>query len=301
MKKIVVAILVVAFIIIVSSKTSNPEVDFTPEISTAYTNEQAVKIKGYTETAMEPFIARDGTVLFFNSLNDGKTTSVFYATRIDDTTFQFAGEVKGVNGEVPHLDAVASLDTDNNFYWVSLRNYPETMENLQTGTWKNGQVENIRPVLGDFYNRTPGWIIMDAEITPDGQQLYYVTADFRQGGAVPSGANIGIANKDGDYFKKVNESESILASINRLGIVYAPSISTDGLKLLFTRLIPGTGTELYLADRTSTNLPFAEPKLLATQGDLSEAGSFTADTNTIYFHQKTKAGYGLFTLTASPQ
>jgi hypothetical protein len=34
---------------------------------------------GYTGDAMEPFLSRDGELLFFNSLNDGRDTSLFLA------------------------------------------------------------------------------------------------------------------------------------------------------------------------------------------------------------------------------
>jgi len=49
----------------------------------------------------------DGQFLFFNSLNSGGNTSLFYSRIVNATYFEFMGEVQGVNGKPPHLDAVA--------------------------------------------------------------------------------------------------------------------------------------------------------------------------------------------------
>jgi Tol biopolymer transport system component len=246
---------------------------------------------------MEPFISRDGKTLFFNSLNDGQDTSLYYAMRIDDITFQLVGEVGGVNGERPHLDGVASLDTKNNFYWISTRGYPSTVENLMTGTWDGSMVRDIRHVSGDFYNRAPGWIIMDAEISPDGETLYYVNAYFKPGKHVPSESKIGIAHKAVDSFLKDATSDMVLSEINKFTVVYAPSISDDGLQLLFTRTIPDKATELYLATRDSITSPFGEPRLVQIEGTLMEAGSFTLDAQTIYYHKKDGKSFRLFAMT----
>ena len=276
---------------------SSSESTYIPNISTRYGNEKAVSIKGYTGDLMEPFISRDGETLFFNSLNDGKNTSLFYANKIDDVTFELIGEVGSVNGEAPHLDGVPSLDIKNNFYWVSTRDYPSTIENLMTGTWNRGTVRDIHHVSGDFYNRAAGWIIMDAEISPDGETLYYVTAYFKPGKHVPNESKIGIAHKTGESFSKDPMSDTTLTAVNKLGVVYAPSISDDGLQLLFTRLIPDTATELYLTTRNSITSPFGEPKLVQIEGILMEAGSFTLDTQTIYYHKKDGEFFHLFAMT----
>ena len=52
-----------------------------------YGGEKTVTINGLTFDAMEPQLSTDGNALFFNSLNDGITTSLHYAARVNDTTF----------------------------------------------------------------------------------------------------------------------------------------------------------------------------------------------------------------------
>src|SRR5260221_3567599 len=94
-----------------------------------FTNPQPVTIIGYTQDAMEPFISPDGNYLFFNSSNSKPPTNLYYATRIDDLTFQFQGEIGGVN--VPGaLTAVATMDSNNIFYFISNRSYPQTFSTI---------------------------------------------------------------------------------------------------------------------------------------------------------------------------
>jgi hypothetical protein len=74
-----------------------------------------VSIRGYSGDAMEPFLSRDGKYLFFNNLNDPHTnTNVYRAERIDDLTFQFKGEIGGVN--TSSLEGVPSMDRHSRFY-----------------------------------------------------------------------------------------------------------------------------------------------------------------------------------------
>ena len=72
----------------------------------SFTNLQTVTITGNRQDAMEPFLTRDGKVLFFNNSNAPSVdTNLFWATKADDLTFHLQGEIGGVNG--PALDAVA--------------------------------------------------------------------------------------------------------------------------------------------------------------------------------------------------
>lgn len=279
-------------IAIVSSTTPG----ITPGTTTSYANEQAVTIQGYTGDSMEPSISRDGKYLFWNSLNDAKDTSLYYARRLNDTTFEYVGQVEGVNGVKPHLDAVASLGLDNEFYWVSLRNYPKVIENYQHGHFNNGVVTTIAPVKGDFYKRESGWLIMDAEISPDGQTLVYADAKFTFG-PLPSDSIMGIARKSGDTFVKDKNSDIIFQNINAKGVIgYAPSYSADGRTLLFTRLVQGA-TKIYVSTRGSESEPFGKPSLVDISGNLNEAASQTYDGKKIYYHKKVGSTYNIFMMT----
>jgi hypothetical protein len=138
-----------------------------------------VSINGLTFDAMEPFLSNDENTLFFNSLNAGGNTNLYYAERVDDSTFNYIGLLNGtVDTSANHLDAVASMDSTNRFYWVSLRNYPTIFENLHSGLFNGTTISNVKRVYGNFNIPTLGWIIMDAAVSYQSAQLYYCNAFF---------------------------------------------------------------------------------------------------------------------------
>ena len=55
-----------------------------------------VSINGLTFDAMEPFISLDGNTLYFNSLNSGGNTNLYYATKLNDSTFTFIGSINAI-------------------------------------------------------------------------------------------------------------------------------------------------------------------------------------------------------------
>ena len=57
-----------------------------------YINPVEITINGYIDHAMEPFISPDGNTLFFNSLNNAIDTKLYYATKVNATTFTFIGD-----------------------------------------------------------------------------------------------------------------------------------------------------------------------------------------------------------------
>src|ERR1700730_10102518 len=65
----------------------------TPTRAPDFANPQRVTIAGYSGDAMEPFVTRDGRLLFFNNSNQSADTNLFWAVRIDDLAFQFRGEI----------------------------------------------------------------------------------------------------------------------------------------------------------------------------------------------------------------
>lgn len=279
-----VPIILFASIISCENGSAGPEI---PVSYPEFTDETEVIIEGYNKDAMEPYVSKDGNFLFFNSLNDGDSTSLYYATKVNDTVFSFKGEIEGVNGQVPHLDAVASMDINKVFYFVSTRNYPDVFENYQTGEFDNGVVTGIEPVRGDFYVYEPGWLIMDAEINREGNLLYYVNAKF-SGNPLPDEARLGVAQKTDSLFEKLDESDDIFRNINNSAcLVYAPCISSDGNELYFTRIIKGTfTTQICVSVRSDTNVTFSVPQILEIKGELAEAPSLTENGEILYYHKK---------------
>lgn len=57
---------------------------------------------------MKPALLIDGNALFFNSLNNGITNSLYYTTKVNDCTFNFIGIITFVNQTItPKLNANA--------------------------------------------------------------------------------------------------------------------------------------------------------------------------------------------------
>ncbi|NBP70162.1 MAG: hypothetical protein EBR30_16550 [Cytophagia bacterium] len=265
--------------------------------SPSFGKEKSVRINGLSFDAMEPFISPDGNYLFFNNLNDGINTRLYYATRINDSVFNFVGELSGVNQTTPpHLDAVADMDANGQFYWTSTRNYSSDLDNLFTGTFSNGTVTNINRVRGNFNKNILGWLVMDHGISQDGQFLYYNNARFDNVNCVgPCETQLGIAkkNSDGTFSRLNNEVAMLQKVINTSYIFYAPYITGDNLELYFTRytkgrLTPNTTFEICVAIREKATEPFSVPQVLftASMEALIEAPTLTVDKKIMYYHKK---------------
>lgn len=274
------------------------------QVYPAFGNEIAVNINGLTFDAMEPFISLDGNTLFFNSLNAGGNTNLYYATKVNDSTFNYVGFVNGTYDPSPnHLDAVASLDSLNNFFWTTLRNYPTPMENLHRGLFSNGAVSNITRVYGDFnilsFNFPFGWLIMDAAIHYQGHLLYYCNAKFdfsnTSCAGIPCESKIGVAEKVNDStFAKLASSDAIFSFVNDTlnYLIYAPQVTKDGLELYYTRLMKNTvNTEICVSVRTSVTDTFSVPVVIhSNQGFIPEAATITTNKQLLYYHQKDVTG-----------
>src|SRR6266849_4631567 len=121
---------------------------------------------------MEPFFSRDREYLFFNNSNDPHVnTNLHWAARVDDLTFQYKGEIGGVNTAA--LEGVPSMDRSNNFYFVSTRSYNQTASTIYRGIFSSGKLSAIELVPGVSVS-TPGIVNFDAEISADGNTLYFV-------------------------------------------------------------------------------------------------------------------------------
>ncbi len=261
-----------------------------------------VTINGLSFDAMEPFISTDGNTLFFNSLNSADTTNLYYALKVNDSTFNFAGEVGGTIDSSPnHLDAVASIDMGSNFFWTSLRNFPAQTETIYRGVYSVGNVNNISKVYGTFNIYQPGWLVFDAAINFQGDRLYYSNAFFNpmDCGVVPCIAKLGVAQKVNDtIFDKLANSDLIFSNINDTNyIIYAPQVSVDGLELFYTRLLKGSNnTEICVSVRNSVGDVFSTPSIIhSNPGFTPEAATPTSDKQKIYYHQRNSSSiYEIF-------
>ena len=187
-----------------------------------FTNPERVTINNYSQDAMEPFVSLDGKYLFFNNSNNpppGTSTKLYYATRIDDVTFEFAGEIASVNAT--GLNAVASMDSNNKFYFISTRSYMQTFSTVYWGDFSTGSVSNVELVPGVSKHK-PGWVNFDAGISPDGNTLYFVDGFFGTAN-FPQKASLTIAKRKGNHFVRLSNSRAIMRKINNNDLNYAPS------------------------------------------------------------------------------
>jgi len=250
-------------------------------------------ILGYGQDAMEPFISRDGSILFFNNSNDPNVdTDLFWARRVDDLTFEFQGPVDGANSSA--LDAVASMDRDNNLYLVSTRSYFSTLSTIYRGRFSDGELTGLEIVPG-VSRKKAGVVDFDDEISADGNTLYFSEGTFGQGGP-PRTAIIRFARKNGSAFVPDPASAKVFARINTKTLNYAACISASELEFFFTRLTP-TGPAIFAARRKSTSKPFGKPKRIKAITGFAEAPTITSDGNTLYFHKRDGNRFFIYQVT----
>ena len=243
---------------------------------------ERVAILGYAGEAMEPFVTKDGLFLLFNSRNDPAIdTKLHYAERVDGRTFQYRGELAGVN--TPSLEGVPSLDAAGNLFFVSTRRYDQTLSTLYRGRLAGGTVTGVELVPG-VSARTPGLVQFDAEVSDDGNTLFVVEGQFTGGGG-PRTTNIGIAVRDGSGFRR--PAMTLMSAINTAALEYAPAISADLLELFFTRLDNSGAqpvTHIMRSVRASASAAFGPPQRLETITGFVEAPTLSGDGRTLYYH-----------------
>ena len=257
-----------------------------------FTNPERVTIVGYTSDAMEPYLSRDGSVLFFNNSNSAPDTNLFWATRIDDRTFQFEGEISGVNSSA--LDAVASMDNANNFYFISTRSYQSSLSTIYRGVYSSGGVSGVALVPGVSKNQ-PGWVNFDADISADGNTLYFVDGFFGTGN-FPQSAKIVIARRTDTGFVRDPNSDRLLRGINNHALNYAMTTSASELEIFFTRFA-GAIPSIYTASRANTAKPFGKARKIKAITGFAEAPTISPDGKSLYYHHNDNGTFNLYRVT----
>jgi len=251
-------------------------------LASKFSHPQRVTIRGYDADAMEPFLSRDGKYLFFNNLNSPPAnTDLYWAERVDDLTFQFKGEVGGVNTRA--LEGVPSMDRDGNFYFVSDRSYDSTASTIYSGRFASGSLTSVALTPGVSLKK-PGIVNFDAEVGADGDILYFVESQFNRHGQ-PRSAKIIFALKRGNQFVRSPESGRILREVNSDTLVYAPATSASGLEIFFTRL-DHDGPAIYAASRANVNDPFSTPGKIEAITGFAEGPTVSPDGKALYYHRK---------------
>ncbi len=273
------------------------QTDPTVAVDAGFQHPQRVTIEGYDGDAMEPFLSRDGQSLFFNNSNDPKVnTNLYWAERVDDLHFKFRGEIQGVN--TPALEAVASIDRQGNFYFVSNRSYDQTASTLYRGKFANGKLSSVELVPGVSRQR-PGIVNFDAEISADGNNLYFVESQFSMRGQ-PQWAKILIAHRAGDTFVRDEHSATIMDQVNSGVLNYAPATTESECEIFFTRVTP-TGPAIYEASRTTKDQPFQNVRRIAAITGFAEAPTLSPDGLSLFFHKRENDRFVLYRVTRSAQ
>ncbi len=256
---------------------------------------QRVKIVGFDESlgAMEPFLSRDGSLLLFNSQHRGDTPpDLYWAERVDDRTFRFRGAVRGANsGEV---DGAPSLDRDGRLYFISPRHYARLLKTVHTARFSDGAVSGLRLVDGDIAPGKPGWLNMDAEISADGETLYYCVNKWNTGHNLPKTSELRVARRTASGFVTASDSAAIFRNVNSGDLEYAPALSADERELFFTRArfefegdrLVRAHTQIMMATRASAAEPFGPPVRIASITGLVEGPTISPDGSRLYYHKR---------------
>jgi hypothetical protein len=169
-----------------------------------FQNPERVTILGYDQDAMEPFISVDGQYLLFNNLNSAPVnTNLLYATRIDDLTFQYQGEILGVN--TSELEGTPTMDQNNRLYFISVANYGDRFSTIYQGNFNAGEVSNVQLVENISRERF-GFVNFDVETSIDGSELYFVDSWFGVALEGPKTANLVLAKRNGSGFAVASNS-----------------------------------------------------------------------------------------------
>ena len=262
---------------------------------TAFGPPEAVRIDEYEGDAMQPFLSPDGRFLLYNNRIDPRDdTNLFVAERIDDLHFHGLGEMVGVN--TPSLDSSASLDLDNRLYFITGRSYAQDYSTVYRGHFDDGVVSGIEPAPGVSEHR-PGRLSFDATISADGNTLLLVDGHLGPG-SLPDAAEIVMAVRDGEQFRRLGQQESPLAAINTPGTLnYAPVLSRDGLELFFTRLVPAERLQephILRSVRASLQAPFQAPQQIAAIDGYAESPTLSPDGRSLYFARRDKTSFAIY-------
>jgi hypothetical protein len=258
-----------------------------------FENPQEVEMLGYTDHIMEPFLSRDGELLFFNNLNQQHVnTDLHFATRINDSVFQYKGPVKGANSDF--LDGVPSMDGSNNMYFVSTRSYEQTLSTIYSGIFSTDTLTDIHLVAGISKN-SPGWVNFDIEVSEDGKIIYTVDGLFDENGG-PYESDLLMAVRKYNIFER--SDDVMLELVNTEALEYAACISSDMLELYFTRLtLPLSQSSLpqiFVATRASDDEAFRKPYRIKEISGFAEAPTISPDSKIIYYHKNENEVHKLY-------
>lgn len=287
-----------------SASPSGPEPRIR-EADTSFLAAEPIAIMGYSGDAMEPFLSRDGEMLFFNNLNNpAEATDIHWAMRIGPDSFEYRGTVNGA--AMPDvLDGVPSMSAGGELVFTSLRGVDDK-RTIWRGRFAGGTLKDVAAVQGNVNAERAFWVNMDSEIRADGQMLYSTDSRFDplRGRIVES--NLIAARRSGDGFQRVTDSLDRFANINSSKLEYAAALSRDLLTLYFTRadieaLAEGdaAGFSTLVARRATKDDPWGVPRPIASIKGYAEAPTVSPDECSLYFHKRVEGRFAIMRTTKS--
>lgn len=259
-------------------------------LASCFGQPQAVTIRGYADHAMEPFITRDGQTLLFNSRNGPRDqTDIFVARRIDDTTFDFVGPLRGANSN--KLDGVPTLASEGTFAMISVRDVEKAHATIWTGVWSDNGVSGLALQRALSPGRLP-LFNMDVELSADGQRLYFTDNRWTPFGP-PTTSDFHLAVREHGAWRRAPEFDHWFARINTRSLEYAAALSPDERELYFTRATFGflkpPRLEIMAATRPDAASPFGAPSRITAINGFVEAPTVAPD-GALYYHAKLGSG-----------
>ncbi len=276
----------------------DPAIRLATHPSVEFRNPEPVTIVGYDQDAMEPFVSPDGQYLLFNNLNSpAVNTNLQYATRIDELTFQYQGEIQGVN--TAELEGTPSMDEQNRLFFISVNSYGATQSTIYQGIFNDGRVSDVQ-LVDNLSRERWGFVNFDVETTRDGGALYFVDSWFGFPLEGPKTANLVLAQRTGSEFEVATNSNRILRTINTTAWEYAVTQSADQLELFFTRYNPRQPQDppaIYVATRTTPSMAWGWPRRVSAIQGFVEAPTLSPDERSLYYHKKQGDRFVIYRVT----
>jgi hypothetical protein len=252
---------------------------------------------------MEPFLSRDGRILFFNDLaRNDEEKDLHFALSDGVGGFDYTGQI--VNANSAQVDGAPSMDSRGNFFFVSSRSYDETHSTLYRAIYRDGGVETPRLVDGDVSRKKPLLLNMDAEISANGERLYFNDNRWSFFGHRIGSADLSVARRRGVEFVRLPDAAAIFAKVNTSAFEYAPALSADDSTLYFTRVdlkkarrgdVGGVG--IYVSQRKSPDAAFEAPTRIEAITGFVEGPTISPNGCVLYYHRKVDEAFRLFKVT----
>lgn len=281
--------LILMFVLAISCRDS-----VAPKPDVVFENAVPVTVYGYTIDLMEPFLSRDGSTLLFNNSNAATNTSLQWATRVNDTLFQYEGTISGVDTD--NLEGVPTMDASGTLFFVSTRDYDVTLSTIFKGHFNKGSVTQVEHVL-NLASLQPGMVNFDVEVNATGETIYFADGLYTPSGG-PLEADLVMATKVNGEFQRVSNSDELLDQVNTDDLEYAAAISNDNLELYFTRAKVNAIPSIWVSTRSSDQDAFGAPKQLIQLTGFVEAPTLSPNGKLLYYHKRGDDGkYQLWVAT----